>query len=82
MRCRINIDDKLLETARLLTGTKETAAIVHQALETLVRVETNNRLRAAAETTGAFLHPHADAADQAPVTACEPHGGNAESRSR
>ncbi|QOF73399.1 type II toxin-antitoxin system VapB family antitoxin [Aminobacter sp. SR38] len=44
MRSTINIDDRLMEKARSLTGTKETAAIVRQALETLVRVETGKRL--------------------------------------
>ncbi|ALV29768.1 type II toxin-antitoxin system VapB family antitoxin [Pannonibacter phragmitetus] len=44
MRSTINIDDALLEKARNLTGTKETAAIVRQALETLVRIETGRRL--------------------------------------
>jgi Arc/MetJ family transcription regulator len=44
MRSTINLDDKLLEQARSLTGTKETAAFVRQALETLVRLETGKRL--------------------------------------
>jgi Arc/MetJ family transcription regulator len=44
MRSTINIDDGLLEKARTLTGTRETAALVRQALETLVRVETGRRL--------------------------------------
>lgn len=44
MRSTINLDDDLLEKARALTGTKETAALVRQALETLVRVETGKRL--------------------------------------
>ncbi len=44
MRSTINIDDSLIEKARSLTGTKETAAIVRQALETLVRVEAGKRL--------------------------------------
>ena len=44
MRSTINIDDALLDKARSLTGTKETAALVRQALETLVRVETGKRL--------------------------------------
>lgn len=38
MRSTINLDDQLLERARALTGTKETAALVRQAPETLVRV--------------------------------------------
>ncbi|CUX65952.1 MULTISPECIES: type II toxin-antitoxin system VapB family antitoxin [Agrobacterium] len=44
MRSTINLDDKLMERAKSLTGTKETAALVRQALETLVRVESGKRL--------------------------------------
>ncbi|WOS65234.1 type II toxin-antitoxin system VapB family antitoxin [Sinorhizobium fredii] len=44
MRSTINIDDSLMERAKALTGTKETAAVVRQALETLVRVEAGKRL--------------------------------------
>jgi Arc/MetJ family transcription regulator len=44
MRSTINLDDSLLERAKSLTGTKETAALVRQALETLVRIESGKRL--------------------------------------
>lgn len=44
VRSTINIDDTLIDKARSLTGTKETAALVRQALETLVRVEAGKRL--------------------------------------
>ena len=44
MRSTINLDDNLMEQARSLTGTKETAALVRQALETLVRIESGKRL--------------------------------------
>jgi Arc/MetJ family transcription regulator len=44
MRSTINLDDELMERAKSLTGTKETAALVRQALETLVRVESGKRL--------------------------------------
>jgi Arc/MetJ family transcription regulator len=44
MRSTINLDDTLMEKARFLTGTNETAALVRQALETLVRVESGKRL--------------------------------------
>ncbi|NRP74943.1 Antitoxin VapB32 [Ensifer psoraleae] len=44
MRSTINLDDSLMERARFLTGTKETAALVRQSLETLVRVESGKRL--------------------------------------
>lgn len=44
MRSTINLDDALMDRAKSLTGTKETAALVRQALETLVRVESGKRL--------------------------------------
>jgi Arc/MetJ family transcription regulator len=44
MRSTINLDDALMDRAKSLTGTKETAALVRQALETLVRVESAKRL--------------------------------------
>ncbi|GAA3103386.1 type II toxin-antitoxin system VapB family antitoxin [Rhizobium viscosum] len=44
MRSTINLDDALMEKARSLTGTKETATLVRQALETLVRLESGKRL--------------------------------------
>ncbi len=44
MRSTINLDDALIDRARSLTGTKETAALARQALETLVRVESGKRL--------------------------------------
>ncbi|MGF9562345.1 type II toxin-antitoxin system VapB family antitoxin [Neorhizobium sp. JUb45] len=44
MRQTIDIDDTLIEEARLLTGTQEKSALVRQALETLVRVETGKKL--------------------------------------
>lgn len=39
MRSTVHLNDILAERAKSLTGTKETAALVRQALETLVRVE-------------------------------------------
>ncbi|MET3649926.1 type II toxin-antitoxin system VapB family antitoxin [Phyllobacterium ifriqiyense] len=44
MRSTITLDDTLMVKARFLTGTNETAALVRQALETLVRVESGKRL--------------------------------------
>ncbi len=44
MRSTISLDDNLMERAKSLTGIKETAALVRQALETLVRVESGKRL--------------------------------------
>lgn len=57
MRSITNLDDKLMERARSLTGTKETAALVPQALATLVRVESGKRLIALGGTM-----PEADVA--------------------
>jgi Arc/MetJ family transcription regulator len=57
MRSTINLDNNLIERARALTGTKETAALVRQALETLVRVESGKRLIALGGTM-----PNAEAA--------------------
>lgn len=44
MRSTVTIDDGLIEKARALTGTQETAALLRRALETLVRLETGKRL--------------------------------------
>ncbi|NEI72407.1 type II toxin-antitoxin system VapB family antitoxin [Rhizobium lusitanum] len=44
MRSTIDLDDTLMDRAKSLTGTKETAALVRQALETLVHVESGKRL--------------------------------------
>jgi Arc/MetJ family transcription regulator len=64
MRSTINLDDTLLDKARSLTGTKETAALVRQALETLVRVESGKRLIALGGTL-----PDAEAAPRRRSTA-------------
>jgi Arc/MetJ family transcription regulator len=64
MRSTINLDDTLLDKARSLTGTKETAALVRQALETLVRVESGKRLIALGGTM-----PDAEAAPRRRGTA-------------
>lgn len=64
MRTTINIDDSLMEKARSLTGTKETAAIVRRALETLVRVEAGKRLIALGGTM-----PEAEAAPRRRIEA-------------
>jgi Arc/MetJ family transcription regulator len=66
LRSTINIDDRLMEKARSLTGTKETAAIVRQALETLVRVEAGKRLIALGGTM-----PEAEAAPRRRSAAVE-----------
>lgn len=64
MRSTINLDDALVDKARSLTGTQETAALVRQALETLVRVESGKRLVALGGTM-----PNAEAAPRRRSTA-------------
>ncbi|WP_455918910.1 type II toxin-antitoxin system VapB family antitoxin [Ensifer canadensis] len=66
MRSTINLDDALMERARSLTGTKETATLVRQALETLVRVESRRRLTALGGTM-----PDAEAAPRRRSTAAK-----------
>lgn len=44
MRRTINLDDSLLEHARSLTGIDGTSALIREALETLVRLESGRRL--------------------------------------
>ena len=44
MQTTIELDDSLLEMARSLTGLVDTTALVRQALETLVRLESGKRL--------------------------------------
>lgn len=44
MRSTVSVDDALISKAKMLTGTKETAAVIRQALEALVRIEAGKRL--------------------------------------
>ncbi|MBP2449185.1 type II toxin-antitoxin system VapB family antitoxin [Rhizobium leguminosarum] len=44
MRFTINLDDAFIERAKSLTGIRETAALVRQALETLVRIDSGKHL--------------------------------------
>ena len=46
MRTTVTIDDALLRRAAELTGVTESAALVRQGLQTLVRVESARRLAA------------------------------------
>lgn len=57
MRSTVNLDNALIGKARELTGTRETAALLRQALETLIRVEAGRRLIALGGTM-----PEAEAA--------------------
>ncbi|ORM36881.1 type II toxin-antitoxin system VapB family antitoxin [Williamsia sp. 1135] len=46
MRTTVTIDDALLQRAAELTGVTESAALLRQGLQTLVRVESGRRLAA------------------------------------
>lgn len=46
MRTTVTLDDDLVAKARSLSGVGETAALVREALQTLVRVESARRLAA------------------------------------
>ena len=55
MRTTIALDDQLLEEASELTGQKSRTALLHLALETLVRVEAGRRLAALGGTDPAAV---------------------------
>ena len=44
MRTTLNIDDKILEKASLLTGVKEKTSLVRLGLEALIALESSKRL--------------------------------------
>ncbi|MEO8582134.1 MAG: type II toxin-antitoxin system VapB family antitoxin [Patescibacteria group bacterium] len=44
MRTTLNIDDKILKKASLLTGVKEKTSLVHLGLEALIARESSKRL--------------------------------------
>lgn len=44
MRTTVNLDDRLLEEAQRLTGTKERTALIHAGLEALIERESARRL--------------------------------------
>jgi Arc/MetJ family transcription regulator len=44
VRTTINIDDKLLDEARRITGMKERTALVHEGLRALIERESARRL--------------------------------------
>ena len=46
MRTTLNIDDRLLDEAARLTGTKEKTALVRKGLEALIALESARRLAA------------------------------------
>jgi Arc/MetJ family transcription regulator len=56
MRTTLNIDDKILEKAALLTGVKEKTALVRLGLEALIARESSKRL-AKLGGTEKGLHP-------------------------
>ena len=44
MRTTINLDEKLVEEARRMTGTKERTALIHEGLRALIERESARRL--------------------------------------
>jgi Arc/MetJ family transcription regulator len=54
MRSTLNIDDRLIEEARRLTGIKEKTALIHAALEALIAREIARRLAALGGTQPNF----------------------------
>ncbi len=44
MRTTLNIDDKILKKAAILTGIKEKTSLVHLGLEALIALESSKRL--------------------------------------
>ena len=44
MRTTLNLDEKLLEDAHLMTGIKERTALIHEALRVLIAREAGRRL--------------------------------------
>lgn len=46
MRTTLNLDDELLEQARLYTGIEERTALIHEGLRALIAREASRRLAA------------------------------------
>lgn len=44
MRTTINLDEKLVDEARRITGTKERTALIHEGLRALIERESARRL--------------------------------------
>lgn len=44
MRTTINVDDRLIEEAQRITGTKERTALIHEGLRALIARESARRL--------------------------------------
>lgn len=44
MRTTVNLDEKLIEEARRLTGTEERSALIHEGLRALIARESARRL--------------------------------------
>jgi Arc/MetJ family transcription regulator len=54
MRSTLNIDDKLIEEAKRLTGIQEKTALIRAALEALIAREVGRRLAALGGTQPGF----------------------------
>ena len=57
MKTTLNIDDRLLSTAREYTGQKEKTALVHMGLEALIEREAARRLAALGGTMSKLVVP-------------------------
>jgi Arc/MetJ family transcription regulator len=44
MRTTVNLDDKLLDEARRITGVKERTALIHEGLRALIERESSRQL--------------------------------------
>lgn len=58
MRTTINIDDKLLDEARELTGLREPPALVREALTALIQREAAKRLSRLGGSAPDLVAPH------------------------
>ena len=61
MRTTVNLDEKLVEEARRITGTKERTALIHDGLRALIERESARRLACAkliAVRSGESMRPN------------------------
>lgn len=58
MRTTLNLDDKLLEEARQLSGVEERTALIHEGLRALIQRESARRLAALGGSEPQLEHVH------------------------
>ena len=56
MRTTVNLDDELLVKAAELTGVSDTAALLNQGLQTLIRLESARKLKQLGGTDTSATH--------------------------